>query len=481
MKVLIYNWIPFDEKEMKGGGVTVYTKNLIKYLSNLTGIEVCFLSSGRAYNREVSYTYIEETKNCLEGKCKSFQVVNSPVLSSAHISFCYPQDYLEDTILKEVIGNFIKLQGGFDVIHFQNLEGLSLSVLELKENFPTTKFIYSMHNYYPICPQVMLWQKDSQNCQVSDCGSCCIECMPDDVFKEKVICNQRVAYDREKYGAVSETFLEEQKEIQEFYEGKSFRASLSFLAMKQLQKNFARFRKESVAYINQYIDMVLVVSNRVGEIAIQSGIIKEKVHLDYIGTEVANNQRRTSQYVCQDGILHIAYLGFMRKMKGLYILLNTLEELSEDIAKKVIVTFGTKNSDSDAMKRIEKLKEKYYDIRFFDGYTHEELPQILEGVNLGIVPVLWEDNLPQVAIEMKANGIPILSSNLGGARELSKADGFVFEAGNIQDFIDKLCCFVEKPEKLLEYWEKDLRLVTMEEHIQSLMHFYKGDSYEGVN
>ena len=49
-KILIYNWIPFDETENKGGGVTIYTKNLISCLIQQGKWKVYFLSSGRAYD-----------------------------------------------------------------------------------------------------------------------------------------------------------------------------------------------------------------------------------------------------------------------------------------------------------------------------------------------------------------------------------------------------------------------------------------------
>ena len=32
IRLLIYNWIPFDEDGLKGGGVTVYTRSLISCL-----------------------------------------------------------------------------------------------------------------------------------------------------------------------------------------------------------------------------------------------------------------------------------------------------------------------------------------------------------------------------------------------------------------------------------------------------------------
>ena len=52
MKVLLYNWIPFDNESGRGGGVTVYLKNLIQEIieHNKENIELFFLSSGCYYD-----------------------------------------------------------------------------------------------------------------------------------------------------------------------------------------------------------------------------------------------------------------------------------------------------------------------------------------------------------------------------------------------------------------------------------------------
>ena len=88
-----------------------------------------------------------------------------------------------------------------------------------------------------------------------------------------------------------------------------------------------------------------------------------------------------------------------------------------------------------------------------NGYTKNNQKELLQGANLGILPVMWEDNLPQVAIEQIAYGVPVLTSDLGGAKELCNDLNFVFKAGNVTDFINKLYNIYEHRELLLEYWK----------------------------
>ena len=174
------------------------------------------------------------------------------------------------------------------------------------------------------------------------------------------------------------------------------------------------------------------------------------------------------------GIFHICYLGYMREMKGFYFLLDALEAMPESMSRKLSVTIAARKTDSDAEKRISDLEGKYAEVVFYDGYSHENLPEILKGVNLGIVPPLWEDNLPQVAIEMQAAGISVLCSNMGGAKEIVNSESFVFEAGNIPDFIHKLQRIMDDQTMVEDYWKNASHLTKMDEHIEELRKFYEG-------
>lgn len=472
-KILVYNWIPFDEKEGKGGGVTVYTKNLIEYLSKDPAFEVYFLSSGRAYDSLTDDIYIEKTTNIYEGNCHSYQIVNSPVLSSGHLSFPYPEDMQQDRKLKRIVKKFLIEIEGVDIFHFQNLEGLSLSVLELKNDFPNMRFIYSMHNYYPFCPQVMLWQQNKYACVEKDCGRCCVECVPLDVFKEKVIYNQQIVFDREHGREISEEKIEQQKKLEKTYALKATNRSLSNIEINNLQDIFGNYRKNNVAYINKYIDVVLAVSKRVADISLEFGIEKEKIQVSYIGTKVAEKQTFSpANPHIEHSVFTICYMGYMRYNKGFYFLLDALEQIPTILAKQINVVLATKIENQKVKERIRRLKEKFAGFQNYSGYTHDDMKKILKGVNLGIVCPLWEDNLPQIAIEMKAQGIPVLCSNKGGAQELTKSKDFVFEAGSIDDFIVKLTNIVNHKVSLNSYYEKSMKLVTMDDHVKELKSIY---------
>ena len=58
---------------------------------------------------------------------------------------------------------------------------------------------------------------------------------------------------------------------------------------------------------------------------------------------------------------------------------------------------------------------------------------MLADVDLGVVPHLWEDCYPQVTVEFVCNGVPVIVSNLGGAKEVSSQPDFEFDVGTTPD------------------------------------------------
>lgn len=457
MKVLYYNWCPLQERE--GGGIAIYQRNLLQYwadhpitVPDADPVEPFFLCSGFYYDgRKMPYIREEERQY----GARVFSLVNSPVYAPMRAPLTNFSAMLNDETVTDLIGRFLEQYGPFDCIHFQTLEGLPLKVLTLKERYENTTFLYSVHNYTAICPNVMLWTEDGQNCEVNE-GECAV-CMA-------------------RYNRPTEWVLKNSRRLLERQYNKLYYCTrgVKFVTRKffpgrcpENREVYREYIRESVRSLNKYMDRILAVSGRVKDIMVRHGVDEHKVQVCYIGTRVAES----AHYVCltdpNADPFGIVYMGYMTEEKGFYFLLDALEQMEG--TGKIQVTFATKVTDRKARRRIEALREKYYDIRLFNGYTHADIPNILRGAHLGIVPVLWEDNLPQVAIEMIASGVPVLASSFGGASELNDSQAFRFAGGNRQDFHNKLMNILGHRELLASYWTTQKCLTTMACHARDLI------------
>lgn len=473
-KILLYNWVQFDNEEKNGGGVTVYCNNIVESFCKQEGYQVYFLSSGRAYDLKKTSLRIEETPNKFSGYgVKSYEVVNSPIMAPGYIQFHNVDACTSDESLYELVKKFIGENGGFDVFHLNNLEGLSGGVFKVKDDFPNMKIIFSMHNYYPFCPQVHLWYDDSENCLNYKCGSKCMDCMKWlDRDYEREMLGFEYDYKKENITQAKAGYIKKRKikrKIKKLLNGKPLHPKIAHRLVRP--QEFSNFRKKNVEMLNKYADCVLAVSNRVRELCIRFGVDEDKVFTSYIGTKFAEDQKLPHKLKNKD-VYNIIYMGYARRDKGFFFLLKCLMCLDEEYARRIQVTFATKINDPRIANEFESLRKKGIKVIHLDGYNHSQLESILKDQDLGIVPVLWEDNFPQVAIELAAFGVPVLASDLGGANELSKSEYFIFENENVVSFIEKLKKIIENPKLTTDYWEKYKGLPTMDEHIEELKNYY---------
>jgi hypothetical protein len=227
--------------------------------------------------------------------------------------------------------------------------------------------------------------------------------------------------------------------------------------------------------INNEVDLLLATSHRVVEVLKAHGLDDSKMAVAYAGTRAAEHfpNAELRKELQTQGELTICYLGYMRRDKGFYFLLDTLESCPADLKSRIRLVLGAKTSDPETMNRLIALSDQMADIIHFDGYTHEQLSTILDGVDVGMVPVQWEDNLPQVATEMVAHGVPIITSHRGGAKELGGENAaFIFNSSSKEELIEIWRRLAEGELQPGDYWSSAMSLTTMEDHLNRLMELW---------
>jgi len=310
-----------------------------------------------------------------------------------------------------------------------------------------------------MCPQVNLWYQEKENCTNQDFENC-NQCFKYQKRKKQImenrinskIKNPILNWILNKTNAVLRLGEKDKKYSTNYYQ---------------------KFVQANTKALNENVDKILAVSKRVKEILVKAGIEENKIIISYIGNEFSDNKQNKCIGNSKANIFNIIYLGPMRQDKGFYFLKSAIKELPSNIKKNIKITFASKITDPKAVKELNQNKKDFNDIVLIDGYQRENLKEILADKNLGIVPILWEDNLPQVTIEMIASGVPVLTGDLGGAKELANNKEFTYQSGNIEDFCKKLINIYQNRNLLDEFYQKNIKLVTMKEHIEELEKIYE--------
>lgn len=467
MHILFYHWVPFYEYYKEGGGIAVYMNNLIRHLCEHTDHRIACLCSGYKKHPTIKKAFLQRTNNpCASKGCETWEIINSPIIAPCVFHAFNPAIAYTDNETTDLFVDFVRQQGGFDVIHFHSLEGIAPQVLEkLKKNFPETKLFFSVHDYHAICPGIRLFQqKHGINCTENCQGTTCLDCTPVPPYKTYYTHLSRYINDRYNKPILRWFY---RKILRHGFIKKNWQ---SVQINQQKAEDYLEYRKTFVRYINSYTDGILPVSERTKQIMVKHGIRPELMQTAYIGTKAAD-QALNHQAHAPNKKLTILFMGYASATeKGFAFLLNALKTLPKAAAEKLNFVIAAGHTEQFNLKEALGRLANY---KLFDGYTHDQLPEIMQSVDLGIVPVLWEDNLPQVAIEMVAHGVPILCSDMGGASELCDCEDFKFKAGDEADLIQKLTNFVEKPELLYRYWEHHRGLTTMQQHVEQLESIYQ--------
>jgi len=500
MKILYYNWVDYLDGEGRGGGVTVYQANLLNELAKNPANDLNFLCSGISYDLFSKTPRWEKTRHGgRTAKVRRYDLINSGVLSPAHHCFGDKSQF-EHEKTRDVFFDFVKKTGPYDVIHFNNLEGIPASVLSLKSLWPETKLIFSLHNYYPVCPQVNLWHKEKENCLDFRNGIKCNNCLPNVPDSKAILLANSVSFNLKKIRIrpgsflfdkgfltslrIAKRLLRAQKKLFGKREKTASPSRPKLLKTLSPNKSLTSRRQIIVDLINNNCDAVLAVSNRVGEVAAKFGISKSLIRTSYIGTQHAAKFDSTTPnktIVKSDGTLTLGYLGYMRRDKGFFFLLDALEKFPASKAAKINLVFCARRIDSETMTRITALGERFGAVMHADGYAQNQLDELLCDVDVGLVPVLWEDNLPQVAIEMHARHIPLLTSDLGGAQELGNCGDMVFKAGSVRSFHAKLNNILAGKITSEAYWKDAMAPVSMDDHVVDLMAHYSAGARQDDN
>lgn len=459
-KILIYNWLPFDNKWGWGGGVTIYCKNLITQILNSDpNVNIYFLSSGFCYDAERDDIYIHVINNIFGDRVHQFEIVNSPVPAEQRYMYRNPTVALENSELKKTFEDFLDKHGPFKAIHFNNIEGLSLDVLDLKERFPDTQFLFSIHNYVPLCVNGSYYMRHKHcNCTPEHTDEDCLKCTRADIRSDIA----RKTYERGLFGKKPETCISQNRWLKAF--------GFERLDIDASPEEIVSFARTATEKLNKNCDKIFAVSKRVYDIAAENGFDESKMIVQYIGTKVAEKQLGYSTAKAENG-LKIVFLGndINYEEKGYPFLLEALSKMDFKYASQIDIVLTVKQAEH---AEIYSMLNNFRSVHVIQGYTHGDLPLIFKDCNLSIVPVLWEDNLPQIAIESAAYGVPVLSSSAGGASELSDSQLFRFECGSAEDLNNKIIHFLENPDDLDEYWKHHNGLVTMQMHWNDLRRYY---------
>ncbi|MCC6426525.1 MAG: glycosyltransferase [Phycisphaerales bacterium] len=206
-------------------------------------------------------------------------------------------------------------------------------------------------------------------------------------------------------------------------------------------------------------DGVLAVSEFVRKKFEALGVRPEVIRTNHIGTRL-NRVARMHRDVIFDPPpfdranprpVRLVFIGFNNWYKGLPMLADSLELMpAHELGRLHISIYGL-GVGADEW-RFRRMEPRLGALTIHPMYAYYDIPWILGGKDLGIVPSVWWDNAPQTVFEFFACGVPVLGADLGGIPDFVRegVNGMLFRGNDRYDLAHRLGEIVREPWKLFD-------------------------------
>jgi glycosyltransferase involved in cell wall biosynthesis len=299
---------------------------------------------------------------------------------------------LRDSVILEEADRFLA-EHKFDILHCVHPMRMG-GVLEAAQK-RGIKLVLTLMDFWMICPRVTLQRANGALCDGPDQGRNCVKvCYEDSDVSERLL--------------------------------KRYTNSIKTLGM---------------------VDAVLSHSRFLIEVFKQSGVdTREFVHcpngFDYAkvnGSKRGRDRRET---------INFGFIGTILPHKGVEVLVDAFKRVPlHNISLKI---HGGYFGGHEYYSRLQAKADGDKRIEFCGDYEFNNIAQVLDGIDLVVVPSLWYENAPLVIGTAQAFGIPVIATGLGGMKEMvvDGVNGFTFKLGDVEDLADKIRLLAEKPDLL---------------------------------
>jgi glycosyltransferase involved in cell wall biosynthesis len=151
--------------------------------------------------------------------------------------------------------------------------------------------------------------------------------------------------------------------------------------------------------------------------------------------------------------LHVGYIGSLTRHKGVHVLVEAFLRIPPERA--TLDVYGSPDAFPEYSARLQQMAEGRPHIRLRGAFEHSCLGEVLQGLDLLVVPSLWYENSPVVIQEAFGAGVPVVASRLGSLPEKVKegVQGRLFEPGDVESLFGVLSELLSDPARVAAFQE----------------------------
>ena len=171
--------------------------------------------------------------------------------------------------------------------------------------------------------------------------------------------------------------------------------------------------------------------------------------------------------------IRVAFMGYHNWYKGLPMLADALDLLAPEFSARLhLHVYALEGQRMEGQLR--ELEARLGGLTLKHGYEYGDVPMLLSGIDLGVVPSVWWDNGPQTVMEFFACGVPVLGAELGGIPDFVRdgENGMLFRGNDRWDLARRLAWIVRNPGVIPDLAGRVRPPKTMGEHAAEVERVY---------
>jgi len=170
--------------------------------------------------------------------------------------------------------------------------------------------------------------------------------------------------------------------------------------------------------------------------------------------------------------LRFGFVGSLLPVKGLHLAVEAFRGV--DPSRAGLRVYGSRGHRPDYVQELERRAEGH-PIRFLGEFDNERIAEILASLDVLVIPSVWYENSPLTIHEGFLAGLPVITSDLGGMKDLVREghNGFLFRPGDAADLRRRVDEILARPEILDEVRGRPEEVRTVAEDAAGLERLYE--------
>lgn len=417
MRILHVGW---GFSPWRSGGLIQYAEDLMAAQVR-SGHEVAYFFSGRHYPRLSG----PRLKRWRRDGVAMYEVINSSIVSGLELGTSDPEGELDEP---RVEAGFARVLAEFDpdVVHIQELLCLPSALVDVARGAGVGT-VMTLQDYFPLCPTLRLIDADGAICTRLDVGGDCVARNVDaptsatpfivDTLKFEVrrLRDTFHVSPRVNFGVINPL-------MRRFYDWALRNTEPPFDPSRdrppsapenpRLAAAFQRRRDVNVKRLGR-VDRLVAQSERVAEIYRDRGVSNDS--LASLRLTLPHIEQLRPRVLAEPPVpITFATLGGCASpTKGSQVVVDALEALRERGLEgrfRLHVWGFVHESARDCLAG-------YDGAETLGPYGRDSLDAVLDAVDVGLMPSMWEEAFGYTGVEMLAKGVPLVANALGGMVE----------------------------------------------------------------